>query len=139
MSEHVDHGPGFYVKTWGILLVLFAISVIGPIAEIRWLTLITAFGVAVVKAYFVAARFMHLDIEKRYINYMFATMLLMMLLFWGGIVADIGAHRGSNWVRIAPSQVQAPGSLSQPKVNAMKVEQSDETTSEEPTIESEGH
>lgn len=105
MGEHAEHDAGYYVKTWGILMVLFVISVVGPIAEIRWLTMITAFGVAFVKAYLVAARFMHLNIEKKYINYMFATMLLMMLLFWGGIVVDIGSQSGQNWERIERSKL----------------------------------
>ena len=46
------------------------------------ITLMTAFGIAVVKAYLVAANFMHLNIEKRYITYLLATMLMLMLLFF---------------------------------------------------------
>ena len=48
--EHASHSPGHYVKIWGILLVLFVISVCGPMIGIRVITLITAFGIAVVKA-----------------------------------------------------------------------------------------
>ena len=53
-----------YVKIWGILVGLLMVSVLGPMAGIRWVTLIAAFGVALVKAYMVAKNFMHLDIEK---------------------------------------------------------------------------
>ena len=53
-----------YVKLWAVLLVLLVISVCGPMLEIKWVTLLTAFGIAVVKAYLVAANFMHLKTEK---------------------------------------------------------------------------
>ena len=59
-----------YVKIWGILLVLLVISVVGPMAGIRVVTLITAFGIALVKAYIVAKNFMHLDIEKPIVHWM---------------------------------------------------------------------
>ena len=65
------HGPGDahaphrnYVQIWGILCALLVVSVVGPMLGIRWVMLITAFGVALVKAYMVAKNFMHLDIEK---------------------------------------------------------------------------
>ena len=45
MSEHAEHTASSYVKTWVILLVLFLVSVFGPMLEIRWLTMITAFGI----------------------------------------------------------------------------------------------
>ena len=47
-----------------ILLGLLIVSVVGPMAGIRALTLVTAFGIALVKAYMVAKNFMHLDVEK---------------------------------------------------------------------------
>ena len=53
-----------YVKIWGILLVLLVISICGPMLEIKVVTLITAFGIAIVKAWVVASYFMHLNIEK---------------------------------------------------------------------------
>ena len=44
MSDHADdHGDQHYIKIWGYLLILLAISFVGPIAEIQWLTLLTAF------------------------------------------------------------------------------------------------
>ena len=67
MSEHVEHGPRHYVKIYIVLLVLFVVSLIGPEIGIRWLTLITAFGIAVVKALLVASHFMQLNIEKKLI------------------------------------------------------------------------
>ena len=61
-DEHAHHTN--YVKIWAILLVLLLISITGPMLEIRVVTLITAFGIAIVKAYIVAKNFMHLDVEK---------------------------------------------------------------------------
>ena len=49
MSE--AHSAKGYVKTWAVLVVLLIISVIGPMFEILWLTLLTAFGIACVKAW----------------------------------------------------------------------------------------
>ena len=54
-GAHHEH-PN-YVKIWAILVVLLVISVLGPTLEIRVVTLITAFGIAIVKAYLVAVNF----------------------------------------------------------------------------------
>ena len=62
--EHHDvgHHEVNYVRIWQILLVLLVISVAGPFLEIQAVTLITAFGIAIVKAYLVAKNFMHLKV-----------------------------------------------------------------------------
>ena len=94
-AEHADehHHPN-YVKIWAILLVLLAVSVIGPMFEIPWLTLVTAFGIAIVKAYLVAVNFMHLNVEKRIITYMLSTCLVFMLLFFAAVAPDVMKFRG---------------------------------------------
>lgn len=91
------HGPGYYVKIWALLMVLLIISIVGPMLENQILTLITAFGIAVVKAIIVAGFFMHLNIEKRLIWYMLIGMLLMVTLFFAGVAADVHRLDGSNW------------------------------------------
>jgi len=113
MAEHTedhDHGQAHYVKIWGILLVLLIISVLGPVVAPHlefgflkaWMiTLMTAFGIAIVKAYLVAANFMHLNVEKKYISYMLATMLMFMLLFFAGTSPDVMKHKGQNWENVA--------------------------------------
>ena len=109
-EEHADHGQAHYVRIWGILLVLLIVSIIGPILaphlEVGFLkawmiTIMTAFGIAVVKAYLVAANFMHLNIEKKYISYMLIMMLMFMLLFFAGTAPDIMKHEGQNWENVA--------------------------------------
>ncbi len=113
MAEHTeehDHGQAHYVKIWAVLLVLLVISILGPIVAPHievgfmkaWMwTIIFAFGIAVVKAYLVAANFMHLNVEKKYISYMLATMLMFMLLFFAGVAPDVMKHDGQNWENVS--------------------------------------
>ena len=108
MAAHAEDGHGsyeeharHYVKIWGVLLVLLAVSIIGPMFEIQWLTLVTAFGIAGVKAYLVAKEFMHLTVEPKYIVYLMATALAFMLLFFSAIAPDIMKHDGQNWENTA--------------------------------------
>ena len=114
MADHQDHaddhGQAFYVKIWAILLVLLILSILGPILAPHlefgflkaWMiTLISAFGIAVVKAYLVAANFMHLNIEKKYITYMLSAMIMFMLLFFAGTAPDVMKHKGQNWENVA--------------------------------------
>lgn len=98
-SHSHSHKQSYYVKIWAILLVLLVISILGPFAEIRALTLLTAFGVAIVKAVIVASEFMHLRLEKRYMIYMLLTMLLLMGIFYFGVAPDVMTGGGQNWVR----------------------------------------
>jgi caa(3)-type oxidase subunit IV len=92
-----SYAPMKYVKIWGILLALLAISVAGPMFEHPTVTLITAFGIALVKAAMVAAYFMHLNVEKRYIRYMLYVMLLMIGLLFAGTAPDIMQVSGLRW------------------------------------------
>ena len=103
-DEHHDH-PN-YVKIWGILLALLIVSILGPMLEIQTVTLITAFGIAIVKAYLVAKNFMHINVEPRFVVYLMATMLVLMLLFFAGSAPDVMKFEGSNWKK--PEVVQAP-------------------------------
>lgn len=97
MSAEEHHEPSFYVKIWGYLLVLLAISIVGPMFEIQWLTLLTAFGIACVKAYMVAVNFMHLNLAPRYVTYLVTTTLVFMLLFFAGTAPDVMKDHGTNW------------------------------------------
>ena len=93
MSDHQTN----YVKIWGILLVLLAISIAGPMLEIKVVTLITAFGIAGVKAYLVITKFMHLNTEKPIILMLFGVCLAFMLLLFAGTSPDVLNHEGQNW------------------------------------------
>ena len=97
-SAHAhEHAHPNYIKVWAILLVLLAISVAGPELGNPVITLITAFGIAVVKAYMVAKNFMHLNIERRIAVYIILTGLALVLLFFAGVAPDVMNHDGHNW------------------------------------------
>lgn len=99
MAHDTTHGHDDkrYVKIWGILLILLVISVAGPTLEIQAITLITAFGIAVVKALMVAAYFMHLNIEKRYIWYLLIISLAFIGIFYFGVAPDVMNGDGTLW------------------------------------------
>ena len=103
--EHADadaHGrPIDYIRVWTILLVLLVVSILGPMLGIPWLTLFTAFGIAVVKAYLVAKKFMHLDLEPRYVVYLLVTCVAFMGLFFTGTAVDVMRHDGHHWENVA--------------------------------------
>ena len=100
------------MKIYFILLGLFIISVLGP--EVRdsgiipmsemagnILVLTTAFGIALVKAYYVVAYFMHLKFEKKIVNYMLVTCCVFMFLFFSAVAPDVMRHKGENWTNTA--------------------------------------
>jgi caa(3)-type oxidase subunit IV len=99
--EHSSHGPSHYVKIWGILLVLLVVSICGPMLGIRAVTLITAFGIALVKAYIVAAEFMHLRVEKRLATLIIMSMVVIMVLFFFGVAPDVMKDSGQRWMKKA--------------------------------------
>ena len=98
-SEHAgdSHSPAHYIKIWAILLVLLVISVTGPMLGIRSITLITAFGIACVKAFLVVKHFMHLTVEKKVAQYAIAGCLALMILFFFAVAPDVMKHIGTNW------------------------------------------
>jgi caa(3)-type oxidase subunit IV len=97
--EHSHHGN--YVKIYWVLLALLVVSILGPELGIRWVTLITAFGIAIVKAYLVAKNFMHINFAPRYVAYLVSTCLVFMLLFFAGTAPDVMKFEGTNWVKPA--------------------------------------
>lgn len=106
--QHV-HPPIYYVKIWAVLTVLFCISVAGPMIGIKIVTLVTAFGIAIAKAYLVAAHFMHLNIERRWVVYLELAVLSMLLLLYFGVAPDVMKHEGQYWENVAAKQEVARG------------------------------
>ena len=99
-DEDEHHHPN-YVKIWGILVVLLVVSVLGPMLGHPVITLITAFGIALVKAYLVARNFMHLNIEPRYVVYLLVTCVAFMVLLYAGVAPDVMRHSGQQWENTA--------------------------------------
>ena len=99
--EHSSHpGAAHYVKIWAILLGLLIVSICGPMMGVRAITLITAFGIAIVKAIMVASEFMHLKLEKKYVSYILLTMLFLMAIFFYGTAPDVMKGEGQNWMKL---------------------------------------
>ena len=112
MSDHAEtadgheaHGDGHYIKIYFWLLGLLIVSYIGPEFGIQWLTLITAFGIAIVKAFLVTVHFMHINLTPRYVVYTVATSLIFMLLFFAGAAPDVMKDSGTNWQK--PAWIEA--------------------------------
>jgi caa(3)-type oxidase subunit IV len=108
-AHDAGHGHTNYVKIWAILLGLLVVSVAGPFIGIRVVTLITAFGIAIVKAYMVARYFMHINIEKKYVIYLVGTMIVLMMLMVGAVSPDVMHHEGANWHNQAAADVVKKG------------------------------
>jgi caa(3)-type oxidase subunit IV len=101
---HAHSSEEHYKKIWAVLCVLLVISVVGPMLEIMWVTLITAFGIAFVKAYLVVKEFMHVNIEKPVIRYAMVIALGFMVLFFAGTAPDIKKHEGLNWDHVSAKE-----------------------------------
>lgn len=106
MSEESHEAAGHegehdtnYVRVWVWLVILLVISVAGPMLEIFWVTMVTAFGIACVKAYMVATRFMHINMEPRYVTYIVVTALVFMLLFFAAVAPDVMEAEGTLWLK----------------------------------------
>jgi caa(3)-type oxidase subunit IV len=102
MSEDAhEHHETNYVKIWAILVALLVVSVAGPFIGVWWITMITAFGIACVKAYIVITRFMHINLEPPFVSYLVVTALVFMLLFFAATAPDVMKPAGSNWIKPA--------------------------------------
>jgi caa(3)-type oxidase subunit IV len=95
-AHHVN-----YKKIYFTLLGLLVVSVVGPFFGVLWVTLITAFGIAIVKANLVIQNFMHLKWERRIAKWFLTTSLVLMFLMVAGVSVDVMNHEGNNWENIA--------------------------------------
>jgi caa(3)-type oxidase subunit IV len=125
MGEHGQHSVKPYITIYFWLLGLFAISVMGPVVADHYfalegdlpgytltgtiLVLTTAFGIAFVKAYLVASKFMHLDVEKPIIWYILITCLVFLVLFFAAVSPDVLNHSGDKWTNVGATQATLDG------------------------------
>jgi caa(3)-type oxidase subunit IV len=100
-----------YVRVWAVLVALLAVSVAGPFLKVRVVTLVTAFGVAGVKAYLVGKNFMHINLERRFVVYLVAAMLAFMLVMLGGVSPDVMKHQGLRWENVSAEAAVERGEL----------------------------
>jgi len=106
MSEHHDID---YRKIYFTLLILLVISVSGPFLGIKWVTLVTAFGIAVVKANLVIQNFMHLRVERQIVKWILGFSVVLMFLLFYGVAPDVMRHEGQGWVNVAAQEAVARG------------------------------
>jgi len=83
--------------------------VAGPFLGIKWVTLLTAFGIAGVKAYLVIQNFMHLRVERMIAKWFLAVSLVLMALYFFGVAPDVMEHSGQNWENLAAQEAVARG------------------------------
>ena len=122
-----------YVRVYAVLLILLAVSIVGPFVgeglnrqvEVFGrtfslgivITLITAFGIAVVKAWLVIKNFMHLTIERVVPKLFLAASVLLLALFWGGVAPDVQLHSGRLWENDA-AQAAVDRGIAEPEEHA---------------------
>jgi len=111
-----------YKKIYFTLVILLVISVAGPFLGIKWVTLLTAFGIAILKARLVVDYFMHLKFEKRFMAWMLTGSLVCVGLFFAAVSPDILKHRGRNWVNDAAIAATARGLPTPEEVEARHAE-----------------
>ena len=119
IAPHVN-----YKKIYVTLLVLLAISIMGPRFGIKWLTLITAFGIAIVKATMVVQNFMHLKWERKIMKWVLLMSVVIVALFWAGVSPDVSHHEGRNWNNDAAKAATARG-IETPEEHMAKREESE--------------
>ena len=110
-EEHAhaeEHSEKHYIRIYWILVALLIVSILGPELEIQTLTLVTAFGVALVKAYLVAKNFMHVNVQPQYVTYLLTTALVFMLLFFAGTAPDVMRWEGTHWSKPNAAASQLP-------------------------------
>ena len=132
MAEHHDPHDSHHVnykKIYFTLLGLLVVSVVGPFFGILWVTLVTAFGIAIVKANLVIQNFMHLKWERRIAKWFLATSLVLMALMMAGVSVDVLNHEGNNWENIAAQAAVERGIPLEP---GEEVELAEEETDAEP-------
>jgi len=93
------HSTQKYFKVYFALVILFLISYIVPemMPDNKVMVLLSAFGIAIVKALMVCAYFMHLNTERKFVWYLLISCLTMMYLFYIALVPDIMRKEGHNW------------------------------------------
>ncbi len=94
MSTHSDR---HYIKIWAVLVGLLVVSVVGPMLEVKLITLVAAFGIAGVKAYLVAKHFMHINDERGFIAQLVILSVALIVLLFIFVAPDVLRHDGQNW------------------------------------------
>ena len=106
-----DNHDATYMKVWYWLGGLTALEVGVALSKfLAWNVLVGGLvGLAIVKAILVAAYFMHLNIERKYIWWLLLAAVLFLLVLFYGVAPDIMKSHGVNWKSLdTPPPAAAP-------------------------------
>lgn len=92
-----------YVIVWAVLVFPFVGSVAFSGVASFIVGVVFAFFIAIVKAVMVAAWFMHLNIERKWVWIMLAGGLMVVFIMWLGVAPDVMESSGQNWSKIPPA------------------------------------
>jgi caa(3)-type oxidase subunit IV len=88
LAQEAEKHPN-YVALWGVLVAALIISLLMGEMQLPVVTVVLIFSVAVVKAYLVAAYYMHLRYEPRFVVVIAATGLVCLYVLFIGLVPDV--------------------------------------------------
>ncbi len=88
VSEEKHHHPN-YVAIWAVLLALLLAGIVVGNVQSPALGAALVFGVAGVKAYIVAANYMHLKYEPLFVKLIVASALACIVLVLIGLIPDV--------------------------------------------------
>ncbi|HME73949.1 MAG TPA: cytochrome C oxidase subunit IV family protein [Myxococcota bacterium] len=95
MANHAEAAHPNYVAIWGILVAALIISLLMAGMKLPVVTVVLIFSVAVVKAWLVAAYYMHLKFEPFFVLLIVVTGLLCLYFLFVGLVPDVVFHSAS--------------------------------------------
>ena len=86
-----------YIVIWVLLVLLFVASLGFSHFTSLVVGVVFAFFIAIVKALMVAAWFMHMNVEKKWVWIMMFLALGTVFIMWMGMAPDVMENRGVNW------------------------------------------
>ncbi len=122
-ADHVPHvlPLSVYLKTWGALLALTAVTVGASYVDFGSANLWIAILIATIKALLVATIFMHLKYDQKFHSVIFGMALIFLVVFIGFTMFDTETRgRGDSARADRPLDVKAPfaGSRSDERIRA---------------------
>jgi cytochrome c oxidase subunit 4 len=122
-ADHVPHvlPLSVYLKTWGALLALTAVTVGASYVDFGGANLWIAIFIASIKALLVASIFMHLKYDQKFHGVIFGMAVVFLVIFIGFTMFDTETRGRADAARAdRPIDVQAPfaGSRSEERMRA---------------------
>ena len=101
LAQPPDHSIRMrYAVIWAVLVLLFVCSIAFNGVTSFVVGVVFAFFIAIIKALMVAAWFMHLNIERRWVWIMLGGGLAVVFIMWLGVAPDVMESAGQNWSKL---------------------------------------